>query len=171
MSVPLIEPHRERKTMKVFLAFLLGAILAISVVWFLSDSDAREKAAEAGDDIGDKMNEAGREIRDAVGDVDTDEVRKDVKDAGRQVMDKTREVVSDVTITASIKSKFAASPEVSALSIDVDTTDGRVTLSGKVNSAEEVNRAVEIASTVEGVRQVISTLLIDSGTSASDPGS
>jgi hyperosmotically inducible protein len=76
-----------------------------------------------------------------------------------------------VTITASIKSKFAASPEVSALSIDVDTTDGRVTLSGKVNSAEEVNRAVEIASTVEGVRQVISTLLIDSGTSASDPGS
>jgi osmotically-inducible protein OsmY len=53
----------------------------------------------------------------------------------------------------------------------VDTTDGRVTLSGKVNSAEEVNRAVEIASTVEGVRQVISTLLIDSGTSASDPGS
>lgn len=146
--------------MKVFLAFILGALLAGGVIWVMSDPDARDDARDLGDEIGEEMGEAKREVQDAVDDIDTEEVKENIRETGRRAADTTREFVTDAAITASIKTKLAASDDVSALSIDVDTTDGLVTLSGKVDSQEEVKRAVEIASQVKGVKQVISTLQV-----------
>ena len=155
--------------MKIFLAFVLGALLAAGVIWIMSDPVAKQEVKELGNDIGDGMTKAGHEIRDAVDNVDTAEMKKNLKEAGRQVADKTKEVVSDATITASIKAKLAASSEVSAFSIDVDTTDGLVTLSGKVSSPHEIKRATEIASSVEGVKQVISTLQVKTESATPSP--
>lgn len=63
--------------------------------------------------------------------------------------------LSDKEITAKIKAKFIADPEIKAFSIDVDTVNGVVTLTGIVDREEQKRRAVEIAKGVEGVREVI----------------
>jgi osmotically-inducible protein OsmY len=144
--------------MKVFLAFFIGAVVALAIVWTVSDQDAKQEVKELGSEIGEGVSDTGHKMKDSIEGVDTTEVKENIKEAGREVAEMTKEVVSDVTITATIKTKFARNPEVSALGIDVDTTDGVVTLSGKVDSLEEMKLAVAIASKVEGVKQVLSTL-------------
>lgn len=68
--------------------------------------------------------------------------------------------LSDKEITAKIKAKFIADPEIKAFSIDVDTVNGVVTLTGIVDREEQKRRAVEIARGVEGVKEVIVNIQI-----------
>jgi hypothetical protein len=76
-----------------------------------------------------------------------------------KVSDKT----SDATITAALKMKFASDKAVDALKIDVDTKDGRVTLTGTVNTKAEADRAVALARTVEGAKSVMPRLTVRGG--------
>lgn len=61
---------------------------------------------------------------------------------------------SDALITSKIESKLAANPQTNNLEIDVDTTDGRVRLSGLVETAAERSEAEHLAKTTDGVRSV-----------------
>jgi hyperosmotically inducible periplasmic protein len=83
-----------------------------------------------------------------------------VKDAtvatGQAIGDKT----SDATITSAIKMKFAADKTVDALDINVDTSDGNVTLTGKVRAQTEADQALTLARSVEGVKTVTPHLTI-----------
>jgi hyperosmotically inducible protein len=65
-----------------------------------------------------------------------------------------REVLGDAAVTAKVKANLVADPEVAALHIDVDTIDGRVTLSGKVSTQSEKAEAEKLAARTEGVKQV-----------------
>lgn len=69
---------------------------------------------------------------------------------------------TDAAITAKIKGKYAEDPMVSALKINIDTNDGRVTLTGTVQSEAETKRAIQIAESIEGVSQVASVLTVKS---------
>jgi hyperosmotically inducible protein len=84
--------------------------------------------------------------------------------AGDAKTEPTSGVSIDPMITAAIKSKMAADPMVRALSIDVDTNDGVVTLTGNVSKAEK-ERAMEIARATEDVVRVEDKLTI----TAADP--
>jgi hyperosmotically inducible periplasmic protein len=86
-------------------------------------------------------------------------VRRRARDLGEAIAD----TASDARTTAAIKAKLAADPELSALSISVDTTGGRVTLSGTVASPERVGRAVALALDTRGVNEVVSTLQVRGG--------
>ncbi|MEZ0344455.1 MAG: BON domain-containing protein [Caldimicrobium sp.] len=70
--------------------------------------------------------------------------------------------LDDKEITARIKAKFIADPELKALSIDVDTLNGVVTLTGVVERESQRERAVRLAKSVEGVKQVIVNIQIKS---------
>ncbi len=63
--------------------------------------------------------------------------------------------LTDKEITLKIKAKFIADPDLKAFSIDVDTVNGVVTLTGIVEREEQKRKAVELAKSVEGVRQII----------------
>jgi hyperosmotically inducible periplasmic protein len=69
-------------------------------------------------------------------------------------------VLNDATITANVKAKFVTDDEVKAFTINVDTYQGVVTLSGTVPNQQALNRAVKLAKETDGVRQVISKLTI-----------
>ena len=71
-----------------------------------------------------------------------------------------RATFSDSALTASVKTKFAADPLVSALRIDVDTMDQVVTLSGEVKTEAEREQAVKVAREVEGVKSVNDRLTV-----------
>jgi hyperosmotically inducible protein len=70
------------------------------------------------------------------------------------------EATGDAGITAAVKTKFLADTHVAGLKIDVDTTDGVVTLTGNVSGAAEKARAIELARETTGVKSVTDRLKI-----------
>ena len=83
-------------------------------------------------------------------------VRRKTEQAARKVAEATE----DARTTAAIEAQLAVDPRLSALEIDVDTTDGRVTLAGRADSPEDVARAIDLAFAHENVREVVSTLQV-----------
>jgi len=71
-----------------------------------------------------------------------------------------KEFITDKEITAKIKAKLIADPELKALSIDVDTVNGVVTLTGVVENERQKEKAVRHAKSVEGVKAVVVNLQI-----------
>jgi len=65
-----------------------------------------------------------------------------------------KEFGSDAWITAKTKIALITSDEVSAMDVNVDTVDGRVTLHGKVPSQQAKEKATTVTEKVEGVRAV-----------------
>ena len=97
----------------------------------------------------------------------TREQQTDVAQAGRDVgaatsraADATADKAKDATITASVKSALIAEPTLSALRIDVDTTNGRVVLRGSAPDATARGRATELARGVDGVVAVDNQLVV-----------
>ncbi len=70
--------------------------------------------------------------------------------------------IDDAEITASVKTKLAADPEVKAHEIDVDTIDGEVRLSGIVDDAATRAEAEKLARGTDGVRRVKNELEVGS---------
>ena len=86
--------------------------------------------------------------------------------AGKQVGDKAEDVgdkLQDASITSAIKMKFASDDLVSASEINVDTTEGHVTLTGTVKNQTALDRAMELGRSVDGVKSVHSNLVTPSG--------
>lgn len=75
---------------------------------------------------------------------------------------KAAEYVDDTWITTRVKAMLLKDKQVSGLDVKVETKDGVVLLSGFVKSQEQAARAVEIAAGIQGVRQVINSLVVQS---------
>jgi osmotically-inducible protein OsmY len=74
--------------------------------------------------------------------------------AGTETRSSTGEYIDDSVITAKVKTALLNSPEVSGLSIDVETYRGEVQLSGFVDTKAEREEAGKLAKAVPGVRSV-----------------
>ncbi len=69
--------------------------------------------------------------------------------------------VSDLKITAQVKSKLASDVGASSIAnVSVNSTNGVVTLSGQVDSADLAARADAAAKSVPKVVRVVDTLLV-----------
>lgn len=72
----------------------------------------------------------------------------------------TGQYVDDLSITTKVKKELLDSKRVDGLDVNVDSTNGRVTLSGWASSAAESQTAASIAGRVNGVRSVDNQLKI-----------
>ncbi|TGD76193.1 BON domain-containing protein [Mangrovimicrobium sediminis] len=70
--------------------------------------------------------------------------------------------VEDATLTAEVKLKLLANSNTDGLDINVDTEDGVVTLNGDVESDSRRDLAAQIAANVEGVKDVVNKLQVQS---------
>ena len=70
------------------------------------------------------------------------------------------EAVADATITASVKSRLLWNEMTDGMDINVDTNNGRVTLTGSASTAEEVKTATQLAMVTDGVESVDNRLVI-----------
>ncbi|MGE3508709.1 MAG: BON domain-containing protein [Vicinamibacterales bacterium] len=84
------------------------------------------------------------------------EAREEIGTAGQKV----EAALEDSAVTAAVKTKLLADTTVSGMSIDVDTSNGVVTLSGRVDSTAAQGRAVELARSTNGAQQVIDHLTV-----------
>ncbi len=71
------------------------------------------------------------------------------------------EVVTDAWITTKVKAELLATDDVPGTTIDVDTSNGVVTLMGNVNSSAEADKAVAVARGIKGVARVDSQLSVN----------
>jgi osmotically-inducible protein OsmY len=110
-----------------------------------------EAQAAATTGTGAGVREEGREARD------------DLRQGAQQAVD----TIEDGWITAKIQSKYFVDDDVRARNIDVDTTDGMVTLKGSVASEGERHQAVAIAKSTDGVKMVHDNLVVDRSMDAS----
>ena len=82
-----------------------------------------------------------------------------VEKAGETVAAKA----DDAATTAKVKARLMAEPGIDSLQIDVDTSAGRVTLTGEVDTPQNKARAKELASSIEGVTGVVDRLSMKRG--------
>ncbi len=68
----------------------------------------------------------------------------------------------DAAITLAVKEKLLKQPETSAGTIEVDTHQGIVTLSGQVKTPEEKDQVIQTARNTEGVQRVEDRLMVSS---------
>jgi osmotically-inducible protein OsmY len=88
----------------------------------------------------------------------TREMAQDAKQAGQNVGDK----VSDAVITTTVNAEIAKDSSLSALKVNVDTTDGKVVLHGSAPNEAARERATTLASNVKGVVSVDNQLTLRS---------
>jgi osmotically-inducible protein OsmY len=165
---------------RFFNGLVLGIMIGAGALWYYGSShpipgmkEAEQRATTQAGKALDLAQSAAKQATQAMpGALDAlelraDEIRKEIAETGKVVRRRARDLGStvadataDARITATIKAKLAADPELSALGISVATTGGRVTLAGTVASADLIGRAMVIALETEGVEEVISTLQV-----------
>ncbi len=69
-------------------------------------------------------------------------------------------IIDDSIILSSVKSKMFSDEFVKARYIEVDVSNGVVTLTGVVESSSQKRMAADIARSVEGVRKVENKLVV-----------
>lgn len=74
--------------------------------------------------------------------------------AGTQARETSERVVDDSWITTKVKTSMVDDLMLKTYSINVETFDGVVQLSGFVDTAEQKQKAGEVARSVEGVKSV-----------------
>ncbi len=111
-----------------------------------------------------KSENASQEIKESVADATqaTTEAAKDLKEKAADAADSVSDKVGDAAITASVNAELAKDADLSALKINVDTVDGRVSLRGVAPSAEARERATRLAGNVKGVVKVENQLEVRS---------
>lgn len=68
--------------------------------------------------------------------------------------------VDDATITTAVKAKFIEDKTVAASSINVETLNGTVQLSGFAKSGAEKSQAESLARSVKNVREVHNNIVV-----------
>lgn len=84
------------------------------------------------------------------------------EDSGKKMAETVSAKVDDMAITASVSGALAKDPDLSAIKIDVDTKDGKVTLNGPAPSAAAKEKATTLAKGVKGVSSVDNKLVVKS---------
>ena len=143
-----------RTPTSIAIALTLAATLAAGCT--KSDTQrAEEQAKKAGDEATAALQRAGQEV----------------KQGSEQLAREAKPLLDDATLTAKVKAKLAADPEVTAYTIDVDTSAGVVTLSGTVKTADESAEAEKLARDTEGVQSVVNRLTVGNAPApAASPG-
>jgi len=130
---------------------MAGAALQVAAVTLLAlglgACDQKPSAERAGRSVDRSVAEAGRQLQDA----------------GKATEGKIREAgkaIDDATLTTKVKSALVTEPGLKSGHIDVETTNGVVTLQGTADTAENRQKAAQVASNVEGVKAVKNQIVV-----------
>ena len=113
---------------------------------------ANQELKATGDEIKQGADKAGAAIQRGAEKVQTQVETK--------VVPAAKELLNDANITATVKTKLAGDPAINALTVNVDTSHGQVTLSGKVALAEQKVEAEKVAGKVDGVKSVVNQIQV-----------
>ena len=152
-----------------FIGLIVGAVLAAATSWYFMVA-RKSQSVQHAQDVTAATLQRGADAIEAklvAWHLTTTDIQEELAKTGKVVRRQMRDfgtavanASSDAAITAKIKAKFALDRDLSALSISVNTTAGRVTLSGNVSSPRLIGKAMMLALETDGVREVNSTLQV-----------
>lgn len=95
------------------------------------------------------------------------QAQRDLQAAGQEIQQESAQAASaladgaaDMAITAKVKTALAGDDQLSALSINVDTSGAVVTLTGPAPTQAARERATDLAKAVDGVTEVRNQLVV-----------
>ena len=113
--------------------------------------------------VGDRVDAGIERTQEAAG-----EAKRDAQAAGNEIQQESSQAgaamsdgAADMTITAKVKTALAGDDQLSALAIEVDTTNKVVTLTGPAPTQGALDRASSLAQAVDGVTEVKNLLIVD----------
>lgn len=138
---------------------LIASLIGATALVACGEKNAQTPGQQLDGAIAD-VKQAGR---DAKQDVQTAAARSEasVKQAATSTAETVSEAVTDATITTKIKAALAVDDKLKATSVEVVTTDGRVTLKGTAPDPASLDRASVLAKAVNGVRSVDNRLVLN----------
>ena len=112
--------------------------------------------------VGEKIDAGIERTQQAATDAKTDlqAVGKDIKQDASRAGTTIADGAADIAITAKVKSALGGDDQLSALAINVDTTNKLVTLTGPAPTQAASDRASSLAKAVEGVIEVKNHLTV-----------
>ena len=152
---------------RILFGFLVGVAAGAGGYWYFQQGGGRTELERARTAVSTEAARARESVREKIHDLSFTNIADELSHGGTVIREKARstgqnlaDAAANTRITASIKTHLLTEPGLSAFGINVDTTDGIVTLSGKVNTPAQVGQAVKLALETDGVRKVISTLQV-----------
>lgn len=112
--------------------------------------------------VGQRMDSAVEKTEQAAADarVKADNAMQNAENTAKDAANSAMTAVDDATITARVNASLAQDPDLSALKINVDTVNGKVTLNGPAPSTVARDRAESLAKAVDGVTAVNNQLVV-----------
>ena len=89
--------------------------------------------------------------------------QRTTKERAKQAGTETKRATKNAALTGKVRSALAADVGLKTMKIDVDSSEGAVTLKGRVDSADTKRRAEATAKKVSGVTAVRNELRVRSG--------
>jgi osmotically-inducible protein OsmY len=140
----------NRKTVAIALAAFLVAVLGLTAACTPEEQRETERELnEAEADLEAATAEAGEEL---------EKMGAAMERGLERANERVAPYMADAELTAKVKAKLTADPEINPFQIDVDTVNGKVTLSGMVSTEREKEEAEHLARGTEGVLEVVNNL-------------
>lgn len=144
--------------MNTFKTSTATAVCALAAALALGACDRRNDDQTAGQKMDTAVATAEQKAAEIKAEVKQEarEAQQDMNRAAATAGDK----VKDMSITTAINAELARDAQLSAVQINVDTSDGRVVLRGAAPDEASRQRATTLASRVDGVRAVDNQLTV-----------
>ena len=112
--------------------------------------------------VGQRMDSAVEKTEQAAAAarVKADHAMQSAETSAKDAANSAMTAVDDATITARVNASLAQDPDLSALKINVDTVNGKVTLNGPAPTTVARDRAESLAKAVDGVTAVNNQLVV-----------
>lgn len=150
---------------RMLFCFLLGVGTGGFGHWYFQQEAGKRQLEQARAQVVSNAQMMATTIKDKFNELSVEDIKEEMARSSMVVREKAKVAgqsiagaTANARITASIKTKLISEPGLSAFAINVDTTDGLVTLSGKVDSLDHIAKAVKLALETDGVLKVVSTL-------------
>jgi osmotically-inducible protein OsmY len=145
-----MEPALKRTLATAFATFAAAAVLS-ACDRAGEDTTAGQKLDSTVAKVEAKGEAMGARVADASRDATTS-VQSGVDTAGNKI--------KDAAITTAVNAQLAADSSLSALNIDVDTSNGNVILRGTAPDATAKGHATELVKQIDGVDSVDNQLVV-----------
>lgn len=133
----------------------LVAVLSTGFLMACSDS-SHQTAGQQLDKSVASAQQKGEELK-----TDMKQGASDLKDQASAMASDAKQTMGDAAITAEVNASIAKDAALSVMKIDVDTAEGKVTLTGTAPDAAARTHATELAQAVEGVKTVDNQLVVN----------
>jgi osmotically-inducible protein OsmY len=163
-----------------FNGLVLGIIFGAVAFWFIQKKagehpETQQRYEQAAEEGASNVTHAAETMTDALRakldtlDLNSGQIKDELSHTGQVVRRKAQDIgqaavnaASDARAVTDIKAKYAMDSSLSVWKISVSCNQGHVKLSGTVSAPEDIGKAVALALEAPGVRDVTSTIQVQS---------